>query len=166
MSTQNPASPSTRGLRLAAVPTAASCARAFARHTLYAWQCPDVVESTALITSELVTNAVRATGTTDPHPTYGALATVPVIRVQLSLHRAALIVGVWDVSSNTPIPQPQYQDAEHGRGLLIVHTQSERWGTCFFKTGGKVVWAEIALRAAAKPHTPATTTRTTAHTFP
>jgi hypothetical protein len=151
MSTQLPSGPFVSALRLAAVPTAVGCARMFARHTLHAWRCPDVAEPATLITSELVTNAVTATGTTDPHPTYAALAAVPVVRVRLSLHNAALIIEVWDVSPEPPILRQQRENAEHGRGLLIVHEESELWGVYFPKTGGKVVWAEIALRKANGP---------------
>lgn len=71
---------------------------------------------------------------------------MPVIRVQLKLCGTALVIEVWDASSQPPVLQ-QDQDAEHGRGLVIVHAQSERWGTTYLpKTGGKVVWSEIALR--------------------
>src|SRR5262249_19175578 len=143
MSTQNPSGPFVSALRFAAVPTAVGCARVFARQTLFAWQRPDAAEVAALVTSELVTNAVRATGTTDPHPTYAALAAVPVIHVRLKLHGTALIIEVRDTSTQPPMLQQQNQDVEHGRGLLIVHAESERWGTTYFpKTGGKMVWAE------------------------
>jgi anti-sigma regulatory factor (Ser/Thr protein kinase) len=151
MSIQSPSGPFVSVLRFAAVPTAVGCARAFVRQTLRAWQRSDSAETAVLVASELVTNAVTATGITDPHPTYAALAAVPVIRVELRLHTATLVVGVWDVSSQTPVIQPQHQDDEGGRGLLIVHAESERWGTCFFKSGGKVVWAEIALRTTDTP---------------
>lgn len=147
MSMQNPSGSFVSTLRFAAVPTAVSCARVFARQTLFAWQRPDAAEVAALITSELVTNAVKATGTTDPHPSYVALAAVPIIRVQLSLRGAAIVIGVWDTSPRPPVLKQQHQDSEDGRGLLIVHAESEHWGTTFFpKTGGKVVWAEITLR--------------------
>ncbi|MBS2966570.1 ATP-binding protein [Actinocrinis puniceicyclus] len=147
MSTHNPSGPFVSALRFAAVPTAVSCARAFVRQTLHTWQRPEAAEVAALITSELVTNAVKATGTTDPHPTYAALATVPVIRVRLVLRSTGLIIGVWDASTQTPVLQSQHPDAEHGRGLRIVHAESERWGTTYLaENGGKIVWAEIALR--------------------
>jgi hypothetical protein len=148
MPAQIPSGPFISTLRFAAVPAAVSCARMFVRHTLHAWQCPDAAETAALITSELVTNAVTATGTTDLHPTYAALAAVPIIRVRLSLHSAALIIEVWDVSSKPPVLQQECEDAEDGRGLLIVQTESALWGVYFPKAGGKVVWAEVALRKA------------------
>lgn len=147
MSTQNPSGSFVSALRFAAVPTAVGCARVFARQTLFAWQRPDAAEVAALVTSELVTNAVTATGTTDPHPSYAALAAIPVIRVRLKLHGTALVIEVRDASTQPPVLQKRAQDAEHGRGLLIVHAESERWGTTYLpKIGGKIVWAEIALR--------------------
>jgi anti-sigma regulatory factor (Ser/Thr protein kinase) len=161
MSSQHPSGLFISVLRFAAVPTAPGCARAFVRQTLRTWRYQQAAEPAASITTELVTNAVKATGTTDPHPTYAALAAVPIIRVRLSLHGGNLIIGVWDTSPHTPILQWPSEDAEDGRGLLIVHAQSTRWGTTYFpKTGGKVVWAEIALRHADTP--PDATPRPTA----
>lgn len=148
MSVQLPSGPFISTLSFAAVPTAVGCARMFVQHTLRAWRCPDAAESATLITSELVTNAVTATGTTDPHPTYAVLAAVPVIQIRLSLHSAAFMIEVWDVSPTPPVPRSQHDDAEGGRGLLIVQGQSELWGVYFPKSGGKVVWAEITLRKA------------------
>ena len=151
MSTQHPSGPFVSALRFAAVPTAVGCARAFVRQTLCAWQHEDAADTTTLITSELMTNAVTATGTTDPHPSYPALAAVPVIRVRLSLHGPTLVVEVWDISPQPPVLQPQSDSADHGRGLHIVHEESQRWGIYFPKTGGKVVWAEIAVARADAP---------------
>lgn len=152
MSTQNPSGPLISALRFAAVPTAVGCARAFVRQTLHTWQRSHVADAAVLVTSELVTNAVKATGTTDPNPTYAALAIVPVIRVRLRLRGSTLVIEVWDVSPQPPVLRQRSRNAEHGRGLLIVHAQSERWGTTIFpKTGGKVVWAEIALHKAEVP---------------
>lgn len=152
MSSQHPSDLFVSALLFAAVPTAAGCARAFVEQTLRTWRHQEAAEAAASITTELVTNAVKATGTTDPEPTYAALADVPIIRVRLSVHRRNLVIEVWDVSPHSPVLQRPNEHGEHGRGLLIVHAQSTRWGTTYFpRTGGKVVWAEIPLRRADAP---------------
>lgn len=60
-------------LDLAALPTAVSCSRVFTKLTLTKWGATSIVDDAPLVVSELVTNAVRATGITDPHPRWGAL---------------------------------------------------------------------------------------------
>lgn len=55
-------------LQLAAVASAAGCARTFTRLTLARWGASDFVEDALLIVSELVTNAVNASAITEPEP--------------------------------------------------------------------------------------------------
>ena len=72
-------------------------------------------------------------------------------------HRAAAGLGpreravilVWDPSPQPPVPADSGQEAENGRGLLLVQALSTQWGW-YFPTGispggrdGKVVWAII-----------------------
>jgi hypothetical protein len=113
----------------------------------------NVRDDAVLVASELVTNAVRSTGTTDPHPDYVALARVPIIQVRLGVRPRLLLVEVWDPSTEPPVFQDQRDGAEHGRGLLIVRAVSERWGVLFPKSGGKVVWAALTT-AQAPPEYP------------
>ena len=49
-------------LELGALPTAASCACLHAKHVLWEWGLSSLVDSAELLVSELVTNAVNATG--------------------------------------------------------------------------------------------------------
>lgn len=151
MSTTQPSGPFVSSLRFAAVLTAIGCARMFVEQTLSAWQVPTINDDAVLIASELVTNAVRATGNTDPHPSYAALAQVSILRVRLSIQRDRLVIEVWDNSRKPPVLQQQREDAVDGRGLFLVHMLSEQWGTYFPKVGGKVVWAELALSAEDAP---------------
>ncbi len=151
MSSAQPSGPFVSSLRFAAVPTAVGCARMFVEQTLSGWQVSAVSDDAVLIASELVTNAVRATGNTDPHPGYAALAQVSILQVRLSIRRGRLLIEVWDNSQKPPVLQQQRDDAVDGRGLFLVQMLSAQWGTYFPKVGGKVVWAELALPAGSAP---------------
>ncbi|MGW7351793.1 ATP-binding protein [Streptomyces sp. NPDC054784] len=43
-------------------------------------------------------------------------------------------------------PQPPGDDAESGRGLILVDALAERWGTEAYAPSGKTVWAEVTER--------------------
>ena len=140
-------------LNLAAVLTAASCSRVFIRHTLQRWGLPDQIETAELVVSELVTNAVEATGVTTPNPGWAELEKVPLITVRIRAHGDGFSIQVWDSSKEPPV-QPAAgaeDDAESGRGLFIAHALARQVGHFFPKGGGKVVWAELALEAPVLP---------------
>jgi hypothetical protein len=101
------------------------------------------VDSAELIASELATNAVESTGITDPHPQYADLEGLPTIGVQLQVRADALRIAVWDSSDKPPVPEAAQNDAESGRGLLLVEALSTRWGVHGSQAGGKVVWADL-----------------------
>jgi anti-sigma regulatory factor (Ser/Thr protein kinase) len=86
-------------------------------------------EAAALMTSELVTNAVRHSRR------HLSLA------IHLSRHQVR--VEVSDDSTDPPRMQSPDQEDTTGRGLLIVHTLADRWG---FEatTTGKTVWFELS----------------------
>jgi hypothetical protein len=49
---------------------------------------------------------------------------------------------VWDANPQPPARAEITDEAESGRGLLLVQAMSERWDWYFpEQTGGKVVWA-------------------------
>ena len=140
-------------LNLAAVVTAASCSRVFIRHTLQQWSLPDQIDAAELVVSELVTNAVEATGVTTPNPGWAELEKVPLINVRVMAHGDGFSIQVWDSSVEPPV-QPAAgaaDDAEGGRGLFIVRALARQVGHFFPKSGGKVVWAELALEAPVPP---------------
>ena len=58
----------TSGLTLAAVPTAVRLGRLFVRQRLSLWGLSQLIHDAELVLSELVTNAMNATGTTNPRP--------------------------------------------------------------------------------------------------
>ena len=50
------------------------------------------------------------------------------VRLWLLADRARVLVLVWDASPLPPVPVSTSEDAENGRGLLLVDAISERWG--------------------------------------
>ena len=89
----------------------------------------EVVE---LITSELVTNAVRHAGTQ--------------ITLTLRLSGPLLRVAVRDGAGGDVQPvQLTDETAESGRGLSLVDALAERWGSVFLHSG-KTVWATVRVR--------------------
>jgi anti-sigma regulatory factor (Ser/Thr protein kinase) len=121
-------------LELGALPGAVPCARLHTRQVLWEWRLAELSESTELLVTELTTNAIqvsRAATQDDP------------IRLWLVSDQAQVVVLVWDASPLPPVPVDADDDAESGRGLLLVQAVSARWGWHFPPdTGGKVVWAQ------------------------
>ncbi|MFE3249214.1 ATP-binding protein [Streptomyces sp. NPDC059209] len=121
-------------LVLVAVPEAVRRARDFAVARLRSWEAACVMDDALLVASELVTNAVRATG---------------LVAVQLRIAGPSLYVEVWDGVPGVPEVKPLEVDAEGGRGLRLVEALTTRWGVYRPRSGGKVVWAELPLPAPA-----------------
>lgn len=134
-------------LKFAATSTAPRCARVFVGRTLQSWLLAEVSEDAELVVSELVTNAVKATGTLSAHPSYGAGERPSIVGVQVRATGPAVFVEVWDRDSDQPVAPPPNPAAaiadEGGRGLTIVGALSRRYGVIRPPTGGKVVWAEL-----------------------
>ncbi len=117
--------------------------------TLEAWGLGRLHDDTELVTSELVTNAVQATGVTNPSPRWSELGHPAMIRLRLVMLASSLIVEAWDHEPASPIPnRAAFSDAESGRGLLIVTALSSRWDCYADAEGGKWVWAELAIPSA------------------
>lgn len=136
----------TNSIRLVAVATAVGCARQFAADMLRLWGVPGALADDAcLVTSELVTNAVCATGTLDAEPDLEMLASLPLVGLKLTLAQGRLLIEVADASETPPQVQQQYEAAESGRGLFLVTTLAARWSYFLMEAGGKVVWAELAV---------------------
>jgi anti-sigma regulatory factor (Ser/Thr protein kinase) len=114
-------------------------ARAFAADTLEPWAVPaEKVEAVQLVVSELVTNAVLHA----PESTS--------ITLELVLTGEAVLVMVSDASSREP-PQPWRQaswSAQGGRGVALVDTIADRWGTEPRSPRGKTVWCELRAEPA------------------
>jgi PAS domain S-box-containing protein len=114
-------------LSLPADPEAAPIARAAARRQLKVW---GVDEETAftneIIVSELVGNAVR----------YGA----PPLQLRLIFDRM-LTCEVSDGATSAPHVKHARTIDETGRGLFIISSLADQWGTRYWERG-KTVWAE------------------------
>ena len=120
-----------RRISLAAGPAAAGDARSQVRTAIRAWDVPVDVDTAVLLTSELVSNALK-------HETGGTITlTVTCVCGQLR-------VDVHDSSRRVPMPVNTPVDAEAGRGLLLVSRLATDWG--FHPTPtGKAVYFTLAF---------------------
>ena len=112
---------------------AAAAARAHLRRQAHQLP-PTTLEDALLLTSELVTNAIR----------HGR----PEVTLAVALEPSALTVVVTDTSPDLPPldPRTPHPDSPTGRGLLIVHTLATRWGvTPQPAQPGKAVWFALHL---------------------
>jgi anti-sigma regulatory factor (Ser/Thr protein kinase) len=122
-------------LDLGALPTAPGCGRAWTRQILWEWGLSALQESTELLVSELVTNAVQAAR---------AATGVTPVRLWLLSDAVRVVILVWDASPEPPVRMSSGDDAENGRGLLLVEAISDQWGSYPVRDeGGKVVWALV-----------------------
>jgi anti-sigma regulatory factor (Ser/Thr protein kinase) len=92
-----------------------------------------VRDDTLLITSELVSNAVRHSGC-DPEEE---------LEVVAELTSEAVLIAVTDVGRSETTPERRAAMRDGGFGLGIVEALSRRWGA--ERRDGLRVWAEIAL---------------------
>ncbi|MFE0186892.1 SpoIIE family protein phosphatase [Streptomyces sp. NPDC059008] len=110
-------------------PTAAAEGRTLAVAQLKEWGLADLVFTTELIVSELVTNAYRYSS---------GPVTLRLIRDR------DLICEVSDTSSTSPHLRHAATTDEGGRGLFLVAQLTERWGTRYVRNG-KTIWAQQPL---------------------
>jgi len=116
----------------AAVPEA----RGHVRAAIRSWDVPVDQETAVLLTSELVTNAIRH----EPGQE---------VMLVIACSRGQLRVEVHDTSRSWPAPA-DVPEAEAGRGLLLVATLSAGWG--FYRTtAGKAVCFTLACPAEPVP---------------
>ncbi|MFI9332053.1 ATP-binding protein [Kitasatospora sp. NPDC052868] len=123
-------------LHLAAARSAASLARRFTVLALDKWKAGALEDDAALVVCELVSNAVKATATSNQADTTG-LITVRVLGL-----RDSIVIEVRDTSPETPVLTRPDHDSEGGRGLLLVQALSRRWGT-HHETHHKTIWAQL-----------------------
>lgn len=122
-------------LELGALPSAVPCARLHARQVAWEWGLAQLGDDLELLVSELMTNAVAAARALEP------------VRLWLLSDASQITVLVWDPSPQPPERTPIDDEAESGRGLLLVEAVSRRWGWYPMRgTAGKVVWALTEMR--------------------
>lgn len=105
-------------------------ARRFVEQTLRNWSLPDLVDLSALLASELVTNAIL-------HAHSG---------VDLSLQRSddRVRIEVRDDGAGQPLHRETPIEATSGRGLALVDSLSLDWGVVSHGLG-KSVWFELPI---------------------
>ncbi|MGH3199200.1 MAG: SpoIIE family protein phosphatase [Streptosporangiaceae bacterium] len=104
-------------------------ARSVLAEPMKRWDLEDLIPTTELLVSELVTNAV----------TYSR----GDVTLRL-VNEKALVCEVLDNSGALPRLRPANGEDENGRGLQVVRQLSRRWGARRTATG-KVVWCEQPL---------------------
>ncbi|MFE9469390.1 ATP-binding protein [Streptomyces virginiae] len=102
-------------------------ARRISTACLGVWGLRELVDDTALLLSELVTNAF-------------AHGDGEVVRVRLYLTDQYVCLEVRDGSREAPRLQPVGPLDENGRGLLIVDALADAWGVT---EGGACVWCTV-----------------------
>jgi hypothetical protein len=119
-------------LSLEAGPAAAAEARSHVRAAICAWGVPVDPHVAALLTSELVTNAIRhEAGDT--------------VKLFICCSCGHLRVYVHDTSRTWPVPLNVAPEAEAGRGLMLVASLATDWGV-YRTPGGKAVYFTLALQ--------------------
>ncbi|MGP3976519.1 SpoIIE family protein phosphatase [Streptomyces sp. 8N114] len=116
-------------------PAAVPRVRAAVSARLTEWELESLADTTELILSELITNAMR----------YG----VGPIKVRL-LRDRTLTCEVYDHSLTSPHLRYAATMDEGGRGLFLVAQLTARWGTRYTKDG-KVIWAEQTVPGTTAP---------------
>jgi anti-sigma regulatory factor (Ser/Thr protein kinase) len=118
--------------RFAPAPGSAAAARIFVTRYLLKHDLAYLVDDIRLVASELVTNA-------SVHAQTPALVTLEArpARVRLSVHDSDPVV---------PRQRGARRGDVTGRGLRVVERFSTDWGAARAPEGGKIVWAEFALR--------------------
>lgn len=119
-------------LEFGALPGAVPCGRLHTRNLLWEWRLAELAEGAELVVSELLTNAVAAS-----RPSLDILP----VRLWLLSDAVRLLILVWDTSPQPPLPTHTSEEAESGRGLLLVEAVCAEWD--WYPTpapGGKAVW--------------------------
>jgi DNA-binding NarL/FixJ family response regulator len=117
--------------------SSAGHARRFVDEVLSRWACASVLDDVQLLVSELVTNAVVHAGSE--------------VEVAVRLLSDSVRIEVVDRAPTQPLtPSSPSDDAESGRGLLLVETLASAWGVEPMDEG-KAVWFEVPRLDRAEP---------------
>ncbi len=125
-------------LELGALPGAVPSARLHVRQLLWEWGLTQFDERVELLVSELLTNALKATWSMEE-----AFA----VRLWVLSDQTRVLILVWDANPQPPVRVNANEDAESGRGLLLVETISAQWDWYVSPDKvGKVVWSLVTAR--------------------
>jgi len=133
--TATQASPRLIALALPGIPGSVPVARRHVRDALGLHGMGEFAQDAAIITSELVANAVQ-------HACGNGAATIGVTLTRAA-NPAAVTVVVSDSCTQGPVRRETPAGGEQGRGLQIVEALSARWGWRR-EDGGKAVFAVLA----------------------
>jgi anti-sigma regulatory factor (Ser/Thr protein kinase) len=125
---------------LPSIPESVPIARFHIRAALGFHQLDEYADDAAIITSELVTNAIQ-------HACGDGTGTVRVTLLRVWNPEAVTVV-VADSSAEGPVNCTAPDGSERGRGMRIVDELSDCWGWNS-EDGGKAVYAVLAKRASA-----------------
>ena len=131
-------SPRLIAFALPGIPESVPVARRRVRAVLGAYRLGEYADDAAIITSELVTNAVQHAGD-------NGTKTIEVT-IMYAGSPAAVTIAVSDSSRHGPIRRDTTAGSEQGRGLQIIEALSVHWGWRQ-EGGGKVVFAVLAREA-------------------
>ncbi len=122
----------TLGDDMGAVPDA----RTYVLDTAARWGVEVDLDALALVTVELVANAIRHGG--------------PPVMLSLGWDQRGLEVAVSDTEGGVPFKRDVPIDAEHGRGVTLVANLSEDWGVTYLGSR-KTVWAYLTASVPPAP---------------
>jgi len=127
-------------------PRSAAVARDHVRAQLSAWGLDELADEAAIVASELVTNAIRASDLLARRSAGGD--GWPAVALQLTYGHHRLVVEVWDRAAGRPELRRGDRAAGNRRGLHIVNTLATAWGSYPVQADGgplgKVVWATLS----------------------
>jgi anti-sigma regulatory factor (Ser/Thr protein kinase) len=112
-------------------PRSASQARRVVRRALAEWELGNLDDTAALVTTELVSNAVLHAQT---------LLHLTLVRAGDQLRLAVRDRGGGYAASDPDLP---YASSLHGRGLALVESFTRGWGVLPARRLGKTVWAVL-----------------------
>src|SRR4051794_22067936 len=124
-------------LELGAYETTPRTARGHIARMLEEWSLPEFRDVTALIATELITNAIQQTAKY-------TWVVPPPVRLWLRGGPPGVALLVWDAIAAPPTPRAAGDNDETGRGLTIVAELSAACG--FYRSAdppGKVTWSVI-----------------------
>jgi anti-sigma regulatory factor (Ser/Thr protein kinase) len=129
-----PGAEPTTGLRVRHEPASVALVRSRLAADLRAHQlADDSIEDAVLVTSELVTNAIRHTPDTGP------------IEVNWRVDESEITLRVIDSSAAHPERRKTPPVSPGGRGLAIVEALADSWGVDS-RPSGKQVWARLSIQ--------------------
>ncbi|MFF7994797.1 ATP-binding protein [Kitasatospora xanthocidica] len=97
------------------------------------WEIAHLADDAELLTTELLTNAIRYTDSEHR------------IRVTIALEQRWLSIGIRDRSAIAPRAHRATASQESGRGLLLVEGIAGSWGYRFHPDGTKTVSCRLSL---------------------